>query len=68
MKPTAIAKVCVEDTDPDSGLDGVGNSVYEIELLTPGSGYIKEPSVTIASVGDGSGATATVRLLMDARV
>ena len=37
-----------------------GGFVYAVNLLTPGSGYTKVPTVTIS--GDGTGATASVRV------
>lgn len=50
VPPTAVAKV------------GAGK-VYQIELLTAGSGYIREPSVTINSQGDGTDAEAKARIV-----
>ena len=58
---TATAEVSVSlpnmPTSTTTTQDGL---VYDIRLLTPGSGYTKPPSVTIN--GDGTGATATARL------
>ncbi len=57
---TGVVKVApISSEDVGEYIDGHEGQVYEITLLSPGSGYTKVPNVTI--VGDGGNAEAVVR-------